>query len=62
MEPTIPPQPLPLQPVVPAPVPPKNNSLLIFILVILFLALGAAGFFAYQNYQLKQHLRLKQTK
>ena len=56
MEPTIPPQPLPLQPVVPAPVPPKNNSLLIFILVILFLALGAAGFFAYQNYQLKQQI------
>lgn len=56
MEPTIPLQPLPTQPVIPVPptpVQPKNNSLFIIIAI---LALGIAGFFAYQNRQLKQQI------
>lgn len=61
MEPTIPPQtpiptPAPItppQPVMPTPVKSNSPLLMVFMVIILLLALGAAGFFAYQNWQLK---------
>jgi hypothetical protein len=40
------------------PTPVKSNSplLMVFIVIILLFALGAAGYFAYQNWQLKQQI------
>ncbi|HUD19477.1 MAG TPA: hypothetical protein VMR81_03480 [Patescibacteria group bacterium] len=69
MEPIIPPQtpipptpsqPFPIQPVTPMPVKSNNPLLMVCIIIILLLVLGAAGFFAYQNMQLKQQISLVQ--
>jgi hypothetical protein len=49
-------QPPATQPITPTPVKSKSPLLMIFIVIILLLALGAAGFFAYQNWQLKQQV------
>ena len=53
MEPTIPPQPPtvspqppPTQPVMPTPVKSNSPLLMVFIVIILLFALGAAGYFA----------------
>ena len=53
MEPTTPSQVPPSPLAVPAPIPAKNNLFVVIVVVILFLTLGVAGFFAYQYYQLK---------
>ncbi len=56
MEPTTPSQVPPSPLAVPAPIPAKNNLFVVIVVVILFLTLGVAGFFAYQYYQLKQQI------
>jgi hypothetical protein len=62
MEPALPPQtPIPATPpqtqsITPTPIKSNSSPLMVFVMIILLLALGATGFFAYQNWQLRQKI------